>query len=117
MRIKQVRRESGSNEYGIEDDYFNSKIKKKLKRREGYLKNDAYDQSPEYEDLQLVLDLLKQSGAKPLFISVPVKVLGTITLDSRKNAAKRTIRKFMSKLRKLVIQLPTSQTMNMINTS
>ncbi|MBJ8128279.1 D-alanyl-lipoteichoic acid biosynthesis protein DltD, partial [Bacillus cereus] len=30
-------------------------------------------QSPEYEDLQIVLDLLKQSGAKPLFISVPVK--------------------------------------------
>ncbi|MFV5917016.1 D-alanyl-lipoteichoic acid biosynthesis protein DltD, partial [Bacillus cereus] len=62
-----------SNEYGIEDGYFNSKIKKKLKQREGYLKNDAYDQSPEYEDLQIVLDLLKQSGAKPLFISVPVK--------------------------------------------
>ncbi|PGR79245.1 D-alanyl-lipoteichoic acid biosynthesis protein DltD [Bacillus cereus] len=65
--------ESGSNQYGIEDGYFNSKIKKKLKQREGYLKNDAYDQSPEYEDLQIVLDLLKQSGAKPLFISVPVK--------------------------------------------
>ncbi len=65
--------ESGSNEYGIEDGYFNSKIKKKLKQREGYLKNDAYDQSPEYEDLQIALDLLKQSGAKPLFISVPVK--------------------------------------------
>ena len=30
--------ESGSNQYGIEDGYFNSKIKKKLKQREGYLK-------------------------------------------------------------------------------
>ncbi len=50
-----------------------AKLRKKLKQREGYLKNDAYDQSPEYEDLQIVLDLLKQSGAKPLFISVPVK--------------------------------------------
>ncbi|MCU5086809.1 D-alanyl-lipoteichoic acid biosynthesis protein DltD [Bacillus cereus] len=65
--------ESKSNPYGIEDGYFNKKIKQKLKQRQGYLKNDAYDQSPEYEDLQIVLDLLKQSGAKPLFISVPVK--------------------------------------------
>ena len=90
-----------------------AKSRKKLK----LLKNDAYDQSPEYEDLQIALDLLKQSGAKPLFISVPVKVLGTITLASRKNAENCTIRKFMSKLRKLAIQLLTSQIMSMINTS
>lgn len=65
--------ESQSNQYGIEDRYFNRKIEKKLKQREGYLKNVTYDQSPEYEDLQIALDLLKQSGAEPLFISIPVK--------------------------------------------
>jgi D-alanine transfer protein len=32
----------------------------------------SYGKSPEYNDFQLVLDLLKQSGADPLFISVPV---------------------------------------------
>lgn len=37
------------------------------------MKNDAYDHSPEYEDLQIVIDLLKQSDEKPLFISVSVK--------------------------------------------
>jgi D-alanine transfer protein len=32
----------------------------------------SYGESKEYGDFQLVLDVLKQSGAKPLFISVPV---------------------------------------------
>lgn len=32
----------------------------------------SYGESKEYGDFQLVLDILKQSGAKPLFISVPV---------------------------------------------
>ncbi|MFD0825746.1 D-alanyl-lipoteichoic acid biosynthesis protein DltD [Neobacillus sp. M.A.Huq-85] len=32
----------------------------------------SYGKSKEYGDFQLVLDVLKQSGAKPLFISVPV---------------------------------------------
>lgn len=64
---------SQSNQYGIEDHYFNRKIKENLQQRKGYLKNQSYDQSPEYEDLQIVLDLLNQAGAKPLFISIPVK--------------------------------------------
>ena len=32
----------------------------------------SYGESPEYNDFQLVLDLLKESGAEPLFISIPV---------------------------------------------
>ncbi|QCJ42282.1 D-alanyl-lipoteichoic acid biosynthesis protein DltD [Bacillus sp. S3] len=32
----------------------------------------SYGESPEYQDFQLVLSLLKQAGAEPLFISVPV---------------------------------------------
>lgn len=34
--------------------------------------NRSYGVSKEYGDFQLVLDVLKQAGAKPLFISVPV---------------------------------------------
>ncbi|MDM5153996.1 D-alanyl-lipoteichoic acid biosynthesis protein DltD [Bacillus sp. DX1.1] len=64
--------ESKSNKFGIDDSYFHNKIKN-VQQRKGYLARASYDQSPEYEDLQIVLDLLKQTGAKPLFISVPVK--------------------------------------------
>lgn len=48
----------------------------KIKKMAASLKNSksgaSYGQSPEYSDFQLVLDLLKESGADPLFISVPV---------------------------------------------
>ncbi|CAG9611615.1 Protein DltD [Bacillus rhizoplanae] len=64
--------ESQTNPFGIEDRYYNQKIKDKLKRLKGYRANESFDESPEYDDFQLVLDILKQQHAKPLFISVPV---------------------------------------------
>ena len=49
---------------------------KKIKVKGPLLRNHqrgaSYGRSVEYYDFQLVLDLLKQSGAKPLFISIPV---------------------------------------------
>ncbi|MFD3450076.1 D-alanyl-lipoteichoic acid biosynthesis protein DltD [Microbacteriaceae bacterium 4G12] len=65
--------ESTSNIYGIEDPYFNKQIRSKLQERKGYLADMSYDQSPEYDDLQVILDIFKQTGAKPLFLSIPVK--------------------------------------------
>lgn len=64
--------ESQSNEYGIVDDYYNDKIAPKLPQLKGYRANESYDVSPEYNDLQMVLDLLKQKHAQALFVSVPV---------------------------------------------
>jgi D-alanine transfer protein len=48
------------------------KMKKKVPSLKGYKSGASYGRSVEYYDFQLVLDLLKESGAKPLFISVPV---------------------------------------------
>ncbi|MEI4800639.1 D-alanyl-lipoteichoic acid biosynthesis protein DltD [Bacillus sp. NPDC077411] len=64
--------ESKTNPFGIEDPYYNKGIKKKLERLKGYRANESFNESPEYDDFQLVLDILKQTHAKPLFISVPV---------------------------------------------
>ncbi|WP_242217071.1 D-alanyl-lipoteichoic acid biosynthesis protein DltD [Bacillus cereus group sp. BfR-BA-01380] len=64
--------ESKTNPFGIEDPYYNKGIKDKLARLKGYRANESFNESPEYDDLQLVLDILKQTHAKPLFISVPV---------------------------------------------
>lgn len=64
--------ESKTNPFGIEDPYYNKGIKKKLERLKGYRSNESFNESPEYDDFQLALDILKQSHAKPLFISVPV---------------------------------------------
>jgi D-alanine transfer protein len=49
---------------------------KKIQKMVPLLKNKkvgaSYGRSIEYQDFQMLLDLLKESGAKPLFISIPV---------------------------------------------
>jgi D-alanine transfer protein len=65
-------KESKSNPFGIVDQYYYKKIAKKLAHLKGYRANERYDKSPEYKDLQMILDLLKQTNTKALFISIPV---------------------------------------------
>ncbi|CRK81024.1 D-alanyl-lipoteichoic acid biosynthesis protein DltD [Neobacillus massiliamazoniensis] len=48
------------------------KMKKMVPSLRGYKHGATYGTGPEYKDFQLVLDVLKQSGADPLFISIPV---------------------------------------------
>lgn len=65
--------ESTSNTFGIENPYYyKHKFQQKLNGLKGYKKNESYDESPEYKDLQIILDIFKQKNVKPLFISVPV---------------------------------------------
>lgn len=64
--------ESKTNPYWIEDGYYRKHIADKISKLKGYKANEAYTESPEYEDLQLILDLLKQQKTKALFISIPV---------------------------------------------
>ena len=61
-----------NNPFGIEDSYYLEYIKKELGKNKGSAQNDQLTASPEYQDLQLLLDVLKQTGAKPMFIIVPV---------------------------------------------
>ncbi|MFC7393614.1 D-alanyl-lipoteichoic acid biosynthesis protein DltD [Scopulibacillus cellulosilyticus] len=63
-------KDSTSNTYGINNHYW-KKIKPKYSHLKGYRKHERYYHSPEYGDLQLVLDLLKEKHAKAMFISVP----------------------------------------------
>lgn len=39
---------------------------------EGKNKDHSYAESLEYDDFQLMLDILKEAGAKPLFVIIPV---------------------------------------------
>jgi D-alanine transfer protein len=65
-------RESRSNTFGIVDKYYHHKVAPKLSELKGYKARESYDKSPEYEDLQMILDLLKQNNTKALFVSIPV---------------------------------------------
>ncbi|TQR31694.1 D-alanyl-lipoteichoic acid biosynthesis protein DltD [Lysinibacillus sphaericus] len=61
-----------SNDLMIENKFYKRLKNSNLDRFKGFRKGEDYTTSPEYEDLQLVIDILKDAGAKPLFISIPV---------------------------------------------
>ncbi len=64
-------KKSRNNQFFVIDSQFN-KIKHRVPSLKGYKRGASYGKSLEYYDFQLVLDLLKKSGADPLFISIPV---------------------------------------------
>ncbi|GEK33754.1 D-alanyl-lipoteichoic acid biosynthesis protein DltD [Kurthia sibirica] len=69
---EQYGSERVNNDYGISSHYYNKKIKPKLALLKDYKSEEEYTESPEYEDLQLVMDAFKDAGAKPLFVSIPL---------------------------------------------
>jgi len=61
-----------SNDLMIENKFYKRLVNANLTKFKGSRKNEDYTVSPEYEDFQLVIDILKDADAKPLFISIPV---------------------------------------------
>jgi D-alanine transfer protein len=63
---------SKTNQFGILDSYYQKNIGHKILSLKNYKRNSSYGVSPEYGDLQMVLDILKKQHTKALFISIPV---------------------------------------------
>ncbi len=61
-----------NNNLDVADSYYNRNIAPNYKKLKNFRKDVDYSKSPEYEDFQLVIDVLKDAGAKPLFISIPM---------------------------------------------
>lgn len=61
-----------SNDLMIENKFYKRLVNANISRFKDMRKNEDYTNSPEYEDFQLVIDILKDAGAKPLFVSIPV---------------------------------------------
>ena len=58
--------------WGWITNFYNTQLKKDLKKWEGYQKNYSFLQSREYNDLQLVLDQFAKSKVNVLFVFQPV---------------------------------------------
>ncbi|MCO7175439.1 D-alanyl-lipoteichoic acid biosynthesis protein DltD [Sporolactobacillus kofuensis] len=67
MAIQKTR----SNCFHIDQPLYDKFIRHHLNKFKNYRASESYGQSPEYADLQLVLDLLKEKHVDALFISVP----------------------------------------------
>lgn len=60
-----------TNRFHILTSLYNQHLRGKIASFKGYRHTESYNQSPEYGDLQLLLDLLKAKHVKALFVSVP----------------------------------------------
>ena len=63
---------TNNNDLGISNHFYNTRLKMKLKKLKGFQKNESYVQSPEYNDLQLVLDQFAKSRTNVIFVIPPV---------------------------------------------
>lgn len=61
-----------SNPWGIVDSYYKKYIEPGLAQSFGSEKRARLNPSPEYQDLQLLMKVLKEQGAQALFVIVPV---------------------------------------------
>ena len=64
-----------NNEFGISDEYYSEHIQAKLEANKGSSSKAALYPSPEYQDLELLLQILQEVKAKPMFMIVPVNGL------------------------------------------
>lgn len=60
------------NEFGMDDAFYNDKIKGDLEKLKGSFKNNSYSVSPEYDDFNILLDICKESGLDLLVVNIPV---------------------------------------------
>lgn len=68
----EARGKSTSNRFGIYDDYYIKYVAPRLGELRGSARDESWLTSSEYGDMQLVLDTLKELGAHPVFVSLPV---------------------------------------------
>ena len=68
----QGRAATQNNRFGILEAYYSEHIQKKLTENQGSATKGALYPSPEYQDLELLMQILNEAIAKPLFIIVPV---------------------------------------------
>ena len=69
---KEGEENTTNNDLGVENHFYNTKLKKDWKKWEGSQKNFNFLQSTEYNDLQLVLDQFAKSKVNVLFVFQPV---------------------------------------------
>ncbi|GIN84939.1 protein DltD [Heyndrickxia sporothermodurans] len=63
---------ANNNPFHVSNQYYEKKIAPKLDTLKNRKTETSFAHSVEYKDFQMILNLLKEKGAKPLFVSLPV---------------------------------------------
>lgn len=65
-------RDTNNNRFGIKNSFYTQRVKKNLAKTKGSQRNFNYTKSPEYGDLEVVLNQFKNTNSNVLFIIPPV---------------------------------------------
>ena len=72
IAVKDAEANTTNNDMGMENRFYDTQVKKDLKKWKGYQKNYNFLKSSEYNDLQLVLNQFANSKMNVLFVIQPV---------------------------------------------
>ncbi len=75
MAEMEGKQRSTNNPYGIYNEYFDTYISRDYGKLKDSLRWMTFTQSPEYDDLKLLLDVLREYQIDAVFVSVPVNGL------------------------------------------
>ncbi|GGE23543.1 D-alanyl-lipoteichoic acid biosynthesis protein DltD [Streptococcus himalayensis] len=98
VAMKEAREHTKTNDFGIEDRFYKKRLNKKLKKFKGFQKKLSYIQSPEYNDLQLVLHQFATSKTNALFVIPPVNEKWMEHTGLDKNMYQKTVEKIKYQL-------------------
>lgn len=74
---RDAQRNTTNNDLGIDNKFYKHRLRKRIKKLKGTQKRFSYTKSPEYNDLQLVLNQFAQSKTNPIFVIPPVNAKWT----------------------------------------
>ena len=70
--IEEGKKSSNNNRFGMDNKFYLEHIASNLQEQENSAKTAKLFPSPEYEDLRLLMKVLQEKGAKPLFVIIPM---------------------------------------------
>jgi D-alanine transfer protein len=66
------RNSTTNNSFGMDNKFYEEYLISRLQEKKNADKDDKLSVSPEYDDLQLLMQVLREKGAKPLFVIQPM---------------------------------------------
>ncbi|MBQ8868604.1 MAG: D-alanyl-lipoteichoic acid biosynthesis protein DltD [Oscillospiraceae bacterium] len=70
--VEVAKGETTNNDFGMRNSDYKKNVGNNLARFKDKDKNLSYENSVEYDDLRLLLDICKEKGIEPMFVSVPL---------------------------------------------
>lgn len=94
----EAKQNTGNNQFGIDNHFYTYRLAGKVDKLKGFQKHQSYEKSPEYNDLQLVLDQFSKSKTNVIFIIPPVNAKWMAHTGLSPEMYQRTVQKIRYQL-------------------